>query len=244
VPDCGNYLNSLIFRKIDVERRKLVFSSFNTGKRSEVAALLSDIDIEVLSPADIGLKTLPEETGLTFVENAVIKALAAATASGLMAVGDDSGLEVDALCGRPGVHSARYAGVEHDDSANNLKLLSELVGVSNRRARFVCTTAMIIPSDVVVRASALLLPEAVQLLPDSVTEPLGVPVGWTVFCTTGYVEGVIIDDARGTDGFGYDPIFYREDLGRTFAQMTTDEKNLLSHRGQAFARLRELLKLL
>lgn len=214
---------------------QLVFASFNDGKRREVAALLSHLDIKLMSPLDFGLAGLPPESGQTFLDNAVIKAVAAGTASGLMAVGDDSGLEVDALGGLPGVHSARLAGDGHDDAANNRKLLQMLAGVADRSARFVCTTALVVPPKIPLHAMPVL---------EGVTRVQGhpwVPAGWSLYSTSGAVDGRIIDDARGADGFGYDPIFFREDLGLTFAQISRDDKNRLSHRGQAFTRLATLL---
>ncbi len=192
-----------------------------------------------MSPVDFGMSGLPPETGSTFLDNAVIKAVAAASASGLMAVGDDSGLQVDALGGMPGVQSARFAGPGHDDAANNRKLLSMLAGVADRSARFVCSAALVIPdAGGAVRGFADL--EGVARIDG---HP-GVPAGWALYSTRGTVEGRIIDDPRGTDGFGYDPIFYRDDLGRTFAEIPRDAKNRLSHRGQAFSRLARLLSLL
>ena len=221
---------------------KLVFASFNKGKRAEVASLRSRVPnpgLHVVSASDIGLSELPEETGSTFMENAMIKASAAAKASGLMAVADDSGLEVEVLGGRPGVHSARYAGDEHDDAANNSRLLSELAGQDNRRARFVCTTVLLLPGSFSVAKDVDADSIGISRIEDEKLLSY-VPDGWSAFSTVGYVEGRIIDEPRGTDGFGYDPIFFRDDLGLTFAQIGREEKNRLSHRGQAFSRLVEL----
>jgi len=210
----------------------IVFSSFNRGKRAEVAALLSHLDIRVLSPADFGLDALPPETGDTFLDNAVIKAVAGASVSGLLAVADDSGLEVAALGGLPGVNSARFAGDGHDDSANNTKLLAMLAGEADRSARFVCTTALVIPP-------GLALPHVESPVEGvkKIDSHALLPEGWTLYSTCGAVSGVIIDEHRGTDGFGYDPIFFRPELGLTFAQIPQETKNALSHRGQAFSRL-------
>jgi XTP/dITP diphosphohydrolase len=232
-----------------LETGRLVLASFNKGKRREVAALLDGIGMEILSPTDFGMHDLPPETGETFLDNAIIKAAAVAKASGLMAAGDDSGLEVDALGGQPGVRSARYAGDAHDDAANNRRLLAELKDVDDRSARFVCTVALVVPFQV----CGCILDPVVSCgprpggprrgLPVPVVHPL-VPAGWMAFAATGAVDGVIIDDARGTDGFGYDPIFLKPELGRTFAELTGEEKNALSHRGQAFTSLIPLIRAL
>lgn len=214
----------------------IVFASFNRGKRLEVAALLSHLDVRILSPGDFGLDSLPPETGDTFLDNAVIKAVAGASASGLMAVADDSGLEVPALGGLPGVHSARFAGDVHDDAANNARLLSMLAGKVDRSARFVCTTALVIPPGVAVPSLGSEIPGVERIE----RHPL-VPEGWALYSTRGTVNGVMIDEYRGSDGFGFDPVFFCPDLGLTFAEIPRETKNAISHRGQAFSRLVPLL---
>ena len=192
---------------------KIVLASRNKKKKAELETLLSAYinDIEILSLDDVGICGEIVEDGETFEENALIKAKAAA-ASGYIGVGDDSGLEVDALGGAPGVYSARYAGEHGDDFANNELLLKNLRDKDDRSARFVCTIACVFPhgehDPIVVR---------------------------------GTVEGKIIDEYRGHGGFGYDPIFYYPPLGKTLAEIGADDKNAISHRGQAIKLLAERL---
>ena len=183
---------------------KIVLASKNAHKIKELQTLLSkNIEgIEILSLDDVGIVDDIEENGLTYKENALIKARAAAS-SGYIGVGDDSGLSVRALGGAPGVFSARYAGVHGDNDANNAFLLKNLEGESDRFAEFVCTIACVFPDG---------------------REPIVVE---------GRTAGVIIDKAQGSEGFGYDPLFFYEPLGKTFAQLSADEKNAISHRGKA-----------
>jgi XTP/dITP diphosphohydrolase len=219
---------------------RFVFATFNRGKVREVAGILSGLDIEVLSPTDLGVTALAEETGETFLDNAVLKAAGVFVATGLSTFADDSGLEVAALDGAPGVNSARYAGGEgHDDAANIVKLLSALRGVPDRRARFVCTVACLLRPEDLPRGLPDPLPGAVRL----VSGHPSTPAGAVLLTAQGEVAGRIIDTPRGTDGFGYDPIFWRDDLERTFAELTAAEKNGFSHRGHAFRALREALGL-
>jgi len=197
--------------------KSIVFATGNPGKRNEVAAVLADLGIEV-----VGLDALhldidePIEDQPTFAGNAVLKARHYAAATGRLVLADDSGLEVDALGGAPGVISARYAGVEGArdvvDPANNAKLLRELQGVpdTQRTARFVCVMA---------------------LCDDRLTHLI----------TRGEIEGRIIHEPRGVNGFGYDPLFLVPHLGRTTAELPAHEKNAISHRGQATRRLVEAL---
>jgi XTP/dITP diphosphohydrolase len=182
---------------------RLVVATTNKGKIAEFQAMLP-AEIELRSLADEGI-SLPEETGSTFAENAAIKARAAAEQSGLIALADDSGLEVAALDGQPGIRSARYAGEGATDQENVAKLLEALSGQTdeNRQARFVCAVA--------------------------VAEP-----GGAVNVKTGTREGKIAQTPRGTNGFGYDPVFIIED-GRTVAELTPAEKNATSHRARALA---------
>ena len=195
----------------------IVLASRNKKKIAELEAILkADLpETSILSLDDIGLEGEIEENGLTFEENALIKARAAMTASGgrYAGVGDDSGLSVDALDGAPGIYSARYAGGHGDDAANNALLIQNLADVppERRTARFVCCIACVFPDgrEVVVR---------------------------------GETEGLIIDTPRGEGGFGYDPYFYYPPFGKTFAELTADEKNAISHRGKAIAKLAEALK--
>lgn len=187
---------------------KLVLASRNRHKIDEIKRVLCDSginNVEILSLDDIGYMGEIEENGVTFEENAVIKAKAAAD-MGYMSIADDSGLEVDALDGRPGVYSARYAGEPCNDENNNDKLLSELENVPDdkRTARFVSVIAFIDPER----------PE-------------------NSFTVRGECEGVMIRERRGNGGFGYDPLFYLPDLCKTYAEITTDEKNCVSHRGKS-----------
>lgn len=179
----------------------IVLASGNRGKLEELRALLGP-SVTVRSAPELGIE-LPEETGTTFEENAVLKARAVAEQTGLMAIADDSGLEVDALDGAPGVYSARYAGMESNDERNIDKLLQALDGVPDhlRTARF---------------RSAI----AIAFAPDDVVT------------TTGSCEGAIGHARRGTGGFGYDPVFTFPD-GRTMAELAPEEKNAISHRGHA-----------
>ncbi len=184
----------------------------NRGKLREIAAILAGLPLTVR-----GLDEFPEappvpETGSSFEENARLKALAAARATARPALADDSGLEVDSLGGRPGVHSARYAGEGAGDEARCRKLLLELAGVDweQRRARFVCVVAAARPTGIL----------------------------WTV---EGACCGYVNEEMRGRGGFGYDPIFFYPPLGRTFAELTSAEKNAVSHRGRALSQARERL---
>lgn len=194
-------------------RRRVVLASANKGKLAEIQALLEGSGIELRSLSEFEMPDV-EETGLTFVENAIIKARAACVASGLPAIADDSGLEVDALGGEPGVHSARFAGIHGDDQANNALLLERLAQVpdSGRRGRFRCV--------VVSLAHA--------------TDPA------PLICE-GIWEGRIADHPRGGGGFGYDPLFVPRGMSMTSAELSPAEKNRLSHRAQALRKLIERL---
>jgi XTP/dITP diphosphohydrolase len=193
---------------------RVVLASANAGKLRELQELLADCGMEVLPQAAFGIPA-PEEDGRTFVENALLKARHASAASGLPAIADDSGLEVDALEGRPGIHSARYAGVGRSDEANKLKLLQELAAVpaGARTARFRCAMAF-------VRSAAD-------------PEPLVSEAAW---------EGSIGLEQRGGGGFGYDPLFIVAGDTRTAAEMPAAEKNRVSHRAQALRGLVERIR--
>ncbi|MDO4547665.1 MAG: ribonuclease PH [Clostridia bacterium] len=193
-------------RRVIGMKPRLVLASSNFGKLREMKLLLGDA-FDVVSMKELGIDADVEETGETFEENALIKARALCEMSGLAAVADDSGLEVDALGGRPGVHSARYSGVHGDDEANNRLLLKELDGAGDRSARYVCAMALVRPGreSVVVR---------------------------------GTCEGEILTEYRGTGGFGYDPLFFSNDLGMTFAQADLADKNRISHRAKAIDALK------
>lgn len=191
---------------------KMVIASRNMGKIQEYRKLLQDLPLTIVSLADFsGLSDIPE-TGTTFRENALIKARAAAAATGQMALADDSGLEVDYLQGAPGVFSARYAGPGKDDQANNKKLLEALRGVPSeqRGARFRCVIALVTPQG-------------------------------KEFLSEGVCQGEIAFRPRGTKGFGYDPLFLIPSLGKTFAELDPDVKNQISHRAQAMREMREIL---
>lgn len=193
-----------------VAPRRLVLASHNAGKLKEMQAMLADLPLQILSAAEAGVGDVPE-TGLTFVENALIKARAACQASGLPAIADDSGLIVDALGGAPGLYSARYAGSPTDDAANNAKLLADLrdVPAAQRSARFF--------------AVIVLLRHATD------PQPLICEGSW---------EGRILDAPRGNNGFGYNPVFLDPLHGLTAAEMEPALKNTLSHRALALQQLK------
>lgn len=188
--------------------QKLVLASNNAGKLREFQALLAPFQYEVIPQGTLAIPAA-QEPYLTFVENALAKARHASAASGLPALADDSGICAHALNGEPGIHSARYAGVNGNDAANNQKLLKALQGKTDRGAHYVCALVMLNSA--------------------SDPEPLIVQTRW---------YGTVIDEAKGSNGFGYDPHFFLPELGCTAAQLDPSEKNLISHRAQA---LRELI---
>lgn len=190
---------------------RIVLATTNAAKRRELAELLSPWQVEVLPQSDFTQESIPE-TGLTFVENAILKARHATSKSGLPAVADDSGIEVDALQGRPGIYSARYAGPGASDADNLQHLLAELEGVprDSRSARYRCAL--------------------VYLRFEADPAPVVCQASW---------EGHILTEPRGTGGFGYDPVFQVAGRDVTAAELPADEKNRLSHRGKA---LRMLLR--
>lgn len=194
-----------------------VLASGNAGKLREFSRLLAPLDIKITPQGELGV-TDAEETGLSFIENAILKARHAAEATGLPALADDSGLEIDALDGAPGIYSARYAsraGGEHSDAANIERVLAELQGVppARRGARFQCVLAY-------MRHAADPTPLIVQR-------------SW---------EGRILEAPGGTGGFGYDPVFYVPNQGCTAAELDSERKNRLSHRGRAMADFLPLVK--
>lgn len=200
-----------------VAPRRLVVATGNAHKLDEIRAILSErhhLDVELVSMRDLDVPE-PVEDGATFEANALIKARACVRATGLASLADDSGLEVDALGGAPGVHSARYAGEPSDDAANNAKLVAALADVppERRTARFVC-------------AAALVTPEGLEHV------------------RFGTMSGRVIDTPRGEHGFGYDPYFVSDAAGgeRTNAELTPAEKQAISHRGAAFRALRPVLQ--
>jgi XTP/dITP diphosphohydrolase len=192
----------------------VVLASNNAGKVREINQLLEGAHIKALPQSDFGVPEV-EETGLTFVENAIIKARHAARISGLAAIADDSGLEVDALAGAPGIYSARYAGPRASDHDNLVKLLADLDGLpeSERTARFQCLLVY-----------------------------LRHPEDPTPLICQGTWEGSILTAPRGAHGFGYDPVFWVPTHGCSSAELDPQNKNQLSHRGQALRQLRTLLE--
>ena len=199
-------------------RRVLIIATNNRGKLREFASLFADAGFELKTPGDLGFPFDVRETGSTFAENAALKALAAARLTGELSLADDSGLEVDALGGRPGIFSARYAGgsrtADGMDEAEQCRIvLSELAGVpdAGRTARFRCVIAIATPAGDVEYAE-------------------------------GVFEGRIGYELRGDNGFGYDPIFVVAGRDVTSAELPSDEKNAISHRGQAARKALEMLK--
>ncbi len=182
---------------------QLVLASGNKGKLREFNALFGRRSIEVIPQTALNVKEAEEPFG-TFLENALAKARNAARQTGLPAMADDSGITAEALNGEPGVKSARYAGAHGNDADNNVKLVKALAGCTDRRAHYTCVLV------------------AVKSATDP--EPIVVDARW---------DGEIVDDPRGTGGFGYDPHFLVPEFGRTAAELTAEEKNDVSHRGRA-----------
>jgi len=193
-------------------RPVLVLATLNPAKGRELVALLGSVPFEIRVLADIPGARLPKETGTTYAENALGKARTAAEITSALALGDDSGLEVDALDGAPGLYTARFGGAGLDDRARWELLLKRLDGVpaARRTARFRCVIALAGPGR-----------------PERVVE--------------GVAEGMIAESPRGTGGFGYDPVFFYPPLGRTFGELSDEEKARVSHRGLALAAARRLL---
>jgi XTP/dITP diphosphohydrolase len=191
----------------------LLLGSSNRGKLKEMRELLAGMPYRVLAPADVGLSDAPEETGTTFMENAILKARHYAEKSGLLAVADDSGLSVDALGGGPGLYSSRFGGEGASDDDRNRLLLERLAGQPRERrgARF--TSAVAAARD-----------------------------GRVLFQAEENVEGFIAEAPKGPNGFGYDPIFFYPPFGKTFGDVSGPEKDRVSHRGKSFGRLREFLR--
>ncbi len=193
--------------------QRIVLATSNTGKLREFSAMLTDLGLEFIRQSDLNVPDIPE-TGLTFVENALLKARNAAQHTGLAAMADDSGLVVDALGGAPGLYSARYAGEPSNDAANNAKLLQALQEIpqTQRSARFYCCI--------------------VYLRHANDPTPIIAEAAW---------EGTILTAAQGQNGFGYDPLFWVPSEQCSSAQLPPEVKNRLSHRGQALRRLHALL---
>ncbi len=187
---------------------KIVVASGNAGKLREIARILGELDVTVVPQSEYGVGDA-EETGATFIENALIKARHAASVTGLPAIADDSGLAVDVLDGRPGVYSARYSGPEADPEKNIDRLLTELQGIPDeqRGATFHCVACYVTPDE---------------------AEPVIAEGEW---------RGVILHERQGNGGFGYDPVFFDTELGRSSAELNAEEKNARSHRGKALQEL-------
>ncbi|MBP1765790.1 MAG: Nucleoside-triphosphatase rdgB [Firmicutes bacterium] len=192
--------------------KPIVIASTNKGKISEIRAAFQGLPLEIHSLAEFGGIPEVEETGKTFAENAVLKATYYARHTGMACLADDSGLEVDALGGAPGVYSARFAGDTATDEDNNRKLLAALQEVprEQRSARFRCVLAFL-------------------------------DVDGTILTADGTCEGRILEEPRGTGGFGYDPLFCIPKLGATLSEISLAEKNAVSHRGQALKIMTEKL---
>jgi XTP/dITP diphosphohydrolase len=192
----------------------LLAATRNRGKLKEIKKLFrgGSIRVKLYFLPDFNISVDCLETGETFIENAIQKSLFyGKLVTDIYTVGDDSGLAVDALNGGPGIYSSRYSGPGATDEKNMVKLLEQLQGIENRKAKFV--TAVCLSKN-----------------------------GQVIRTFTGEVEGIIIHEKRGSGGFGYDPVFYYPSLGKTFAELTTEEKNRISHRARAFQKLKEFLE--
>ena len=194
---------------------KLLLASQNPGKLREMQFILQDLPIQIIAPAELGIHLQVEETGKTYAENAALKAKAFSKASGLIALGDDSGLEVDALKGEPGLYSARYAPAPNADDGDRRGFLLKNLRAHPRpwTARFCATIAIALPNG-------------------------------EIYFSEGICEGEIIPDERGHGGFGYDPIFYLPEKGCTMAELEESEKNKISHRAKALESAKKYLELI
>tara|TARA_Y100000780_G_scaffold218762_1_gene224078 strand:- start:17 stop:628 length:612 start_codon:yes stop_codon:yes gene_type:complete len=191
--------------------KKIVLASGNKGKLNELNRALSELNVEIIPQSQFNVPDA-DETGLSFVENAILKARHAAQITGLPALADDSGLEVDALDGAPGIYSARFSGANASDAKNNALLLEKLNGLAaeQRTARFRCVLAFMRHAN----------------------DP-------TPLICQGTWDGIILEEACGEQGFGYDPLFWLPELNSAAAQLSPTEKNKVSHRGQAVALLKQ-----
>ena len=193
----------------------LLLASQNPGKLNEMRVLVEGLPLRVVGPRDLGIDGSPDETGHSFLENATLKARHYARLSGLLTVADDSGLSVDALDGAPGLYSSRFGGEGASDLDRNRLLLETLRGVPRERRGARFTSAV-----VAARGEEVL------------------------FSAQESVEGLIAEEMRGENGFGYDPLFFYRPFGRTFGEVPREDKDRVSHRGKAFARLRAFLEAL
>lgn len=190
---------------------QMIAATGNSGKIREIEKIFGDLGIDVISAHDAGIDVDVEETGSSFVENALIKARSIAMFCDSVVIADDSGLCVDALGGRPGIRSARYAGENATDKDRINKLLSELGAEENRAARFVTVAAVVLPDG-------------------------------REFTAMGEVHGHILQSPAGENGFGYDPVFYCDELNKSFAEASAEEKNSVSHRSRALKAIYEKIK--
>ncbi len=192
---------------------KIIFATKNAGKVKEVKLMLSELNAEILTMTEAGIDIDIDENGKTFEDNAIIKAKAVMEASGCVSISDDSGLEIDYIGKKPGVHSARFMGEETPYEVKNAKILEMLEGVDEkeRTARFVSVIAAAFPDGKVITAR-------------------------------GTVEGIIAYEPKGTNGFGYDPIFFYPPFGKTLSEIDVELKNSISHRGKALEAMKEKLK--
>ncbi|QLB40636.1 MULTISPECIES: RdgB/HAM1 family non-canonical purine NTP pyrophosphatase [Mannheimia] len=195
-----------------MEKIKVVLATSNLGKVKEMADVLAEFGFEVIAQSEFGIET-PEETGLTFVENALIKARFASKITGLPAIADDSGLSVEALDGEPGLYSSRYAGEQATDADNRKKLLTVMSDKDNRLAKFVSCIVFL----------------------KHETDP-------TPYIALGECVGEILTEERGKNGFGYDSLFFFPPKNRSFAELETQEKKAISHRAIALAHLQQQLR--
>ena len=191
---------------------KIVFATTNAGKIKEIKEILSDFDVEVASMKEMSITADIEENGATFEENSLIKARAVSKLTGLPALADDSGLEVDYLNGEPGIYSARYLGRDTDYDYKNNYIIKKLKDAKDeeRSARFVCVISLVLPDG-------------------------------REFVKKGVMEGRIGYEIKGENGFGYDPIFFLPEYGKTSAEISAEEKNKISHRGKALSAMKELI---
>lgn len=193
-------------------KRRLIFATGNEGKMREIREILADTGYEILSMKEAGIDLDIVEDGKTFEENAIIKAKAVMEASGELTLADDSGLEIDAFGGEPGIYSSRYLGEDTSYTEKNQIILERMKDIpeEKRSAKFVCVIA--------------------AAFPDGQT-----------YTTRGTMEGIIGYESKGGNGFGYDPIFYLPEFKKYSAQLSSDEKNHLSHRGEALRKMKEVL---
>lgn len=192
-------------------KMKIIVATKNQGKVKEIAKIFAELGLEVVTQEAANIDIDVEETGDTFEKNALIKARAVSMLCDDIVIADDSGLCVDALDGRPGVYSARYAGPDADDLQKIKKLLSEMENVQDRRAKFMCCVALVTPDG-------------------------------REFVSHGEVLGKILSEPEGENGFGYDPVFFSDELQKSFAVATSEEKNSISHRGRALRAMYDKIK--